>query len=91
MDLGCGGSLLSHQNLTYGVYISYLIDTDTLVRLTKEKYMYTVSITWSDKTYTHKAVTRNGALSWLRQYPNQDVFGKVTNLFGNTVAVKYHR
>lgn len=53
--------------------------------------MYTVSITWSDKTYTHKAVTRNGALSWLRQYPNQDVFGKVTNLFGNTVAVKYHR
>jgi hypothetical protein len=53
--------------------------------------MYTVSVTWSTKTYTHKALTRNEALSWLRQYPNQDVFGKVTNLFGNTVAVKYHR
>ena len=53
--------------------------------------MYTVSVTWSTKTYTHKALTHNEALSWLRQYPNQDVFGKVTNLFGKVIAVKYKR
>ena len=29
--------MTSRPNLTYGVGISYLIDTDTLVRLTKEK------------------------------------------------------
>jgi hypothetical protein len=36
-------------------------------------------------------MTKGKALSWLHQYPNEDVFIKVTNLLGKTVAVKYKR
>jgi hypothetical protein len=31
------------------------------------------------------------AKQWLYQYPNKDLFGKVTDLFGRTVAVRYYR
>ena len=57
----------------------------------KENVMYTVSVLWGSKAVSHKAMTKGKALGWLYQYPNDDVFIKVTNLFGKTIAVKYKR
>ena len=53
--------------------------------------MYTVSVLGGSKAVSHKAMTKGKALGWLYQYPNDDVFIKVTNLFGKTIAVKYKR
>jgi hypothetical protein len=53
--------------------------------------MYTVSITWGNKAVTHTAWTLAGAKTWMSAYPKQDVFGKVTDLFGRRVAVRYYR
>jgi hypothetical protein len=53
--------------------------------------MYTVSVLWGSKQINHTAWTKGKALSWLYQYPNHDVFIKVTNPIGKTVAVKYAR
>jgi hypothetical protein len=53
--------------------------------------MYTVSVLWGSKAVSHKSMTKGKALGWLHQYPNEDVFIKVTNLLGKTIAVKYKR
>jgi len=53
--------------------------------------MYTVSIQWGSKAVSHTAWSKSSALAWLYQYPKQDVFGKVSDLFGRTVAVRYYR
>jgi hypothetical protein len=58
---------------------------------TKEYIMYTVSILWEDKRITHTAWSKSSALQWLYCYPKADVFGKVTDLFGRRVAVRYYR
>ncbi len=57
----------------------------------REYIMYTVSITWGDTVIKHTAITLASAKQWLYQYPNKDLFGKVTDLFGRTVAVRYCR
>ena len=54
-------------------------------------HMYTVSITWGNKAVTHTAWTLASAKTWMAAYPKQDVFGKVTDLFGRRVAVRYYR
>lgn len=53
--------------------------------------MYTVSILWGETPFVHTAWTLSAAKTWLAQYPSKDVFGTVTDYFGRTVAVKYHR
>ena len=53
--------------------------------------MYTVTVQWGDLVATHKSWTLSGAKQWMYAYPNKDVFAKVTNLFGRTVAVRYKR
>jgi hypothetical protein len=53
--------------------------------------MYTVHITWGETVVKHSALTLASAKQWLYQYPNSDLFGKVTDLFGRTVAVRYCR
>jgi hypothetical protein len=53
--------------------------------------MYTVTVQWGDLVKTHKAWTLSSAKQWLYAYPNKDVFAKVTNVFGQTVAVRYKR
>lgn len=53
--------------------------------------MYTVHVQWEDKAVTHTAWTKAAALAWLACYPHRQVFGKVTDLFGRRVAVKYRR
>ena len=79
--------------MTYGVGISYLIHMvgNNADHTSKEKYMYTVSVLWGSKQVSHSAWTRGKALGWLHQYPNDDVFIKVTNPVGKTIAVKYAR
>lgn len=58
----------------------------------KEKYMlYTVSVLWGNKEVKHTARSKSKALTWLHKYPNEDIFIKVTDVFGKTVAVKYKR
>ena len=57
----------------------------------REYNMYTVSITWGDTVIKHTAITLSSAKQWLYQYPNKDLFGKVTDLLGRTVAVRYCR
>ena len=59
--------------------------------INKEYIMYTVSIQWGSKTATHTAWSLSSAKQWLLSYPNKDMFGKVTDLFGNTLAVRYYR
>ena len=54
-------------------------------------HMYTVHITWGDTVVKHTALTLSSAKQWLYQYPNSDLFGKVTDLFGRTLAVRYCR
>lgn len=53
--------------------------------------MYTVSIQWEDMRITHTARTLSEAKAWLYMYPNKDMFGKVTDLFGRRLAVRYFR
>ena len=53
--------------------------------------MFTVSVLWGDKQSTHKSWSKSRALAWLYKYPNEDVFIKVTDVFGKTVAIKYKR
>lgn len=53
--------------------------------------MYTVSIQWGSKAVTHTAWSLSSAKAWMYTYPNKDVFAKVTDLFGNTLAVRYYR
>ena len=53
--------------------------------------MYTVTVQWGELVKTHKAWTLSSAKQWLYAYPNKDVFAKVTNVFGRTVAVRYKR
>lgn len=57
----------------------------------KEYSMYTVTVQWGDMVATHKAWTLSSAKQWMYAYPNKDVFAKVTNLFGRTVATRYKR
>ena len=57
----------------------------------QEYIMYTVSVQWEEKRVTHTAWTKAAALAWLACYPHRQVFGKVTDLFGRRVAVKYRR
>ena len=53
--------------------------------------MYTVSVRWGEIVKTHKAWTLAGAKGWMYAYPKRDVFAKVTDLFGRTMAVRYCR
>jgi hypothetical protein len=53
--------------------------------------MYTVTVQWGELVKTHKAWTLSSAKGWMYSYPNKDVFAKVTNVFGSTVAVRYKR
>jgi len=53
--------------------------------------MYTVSILWGSKAVTHTAWSKSSAIQWLYQYPKKDVFGKVTDMFGRSIAVRYYR
>ena len=53
--------------------------------------MYRVSILWEGKAVTHTAWSKSSALQWLYCYPKADVFGKVTDLFGRSIAVRYYR
>lgn len=53
--------------------------------------MYSVAVRWGELTKTHKAWTLAGAKQWMYAYPNKDVFIKVTDLFGRTMAVRYYR
>lgn len=53
--------------------------------------MYSVAVRWGELTKTHKAWTLSGAKQWMYSYPNKDVFIKVTDLFGRTMAVRYYR
>ena len=53
--------------------------------------MYTVTVQWGELVATHKSWTLSGAKQWMYSYPNKDVFAKVTNVFGQTVAVRYKR
>jgi len=54
--------------------------------------MYTVSIQWGSKAVTHTAWSLSDAKTWLYMYPkgtSEGFFGKVTNLFGQRVAVRH--
>ena len=53
--------------------------------------MYTVTVTWGELTKTHRAWTKASAMGWMYAYPKRDVFAKVTDLFGKTVAIRYKR
>jgi hypothetical protein len=69
----------------------YISDTARCCVATKEYIMYTVSIQWGSKAVTHTAWSKSSAISWLYQYPKKDVFGKVTDMFGRSIAVRYYR
>ena len=66
-------------------------NTVAVADLLKGDCMYTVNVRWGELVKTHKAWTLSGAKQWMYAYPNKDVFAKVTNLFGQTVAVRYKR
>lgn len=57
----------------------------------KEYSMYTVTVQWGELVATHKSWTLSSAKQWMYAYPNKDVFAKVTNVFGQTVAIRYKR
>jgi len=63
----------------------------TVAVIHREYSMYTVHITWGNTVAKHTAYTLASAKQWLYQYPNADLFGKVTDLFGRTLAVRYCR
>jgi len=54
--------------------------------------MYTVHILWGNTAATHTAWSLADAKEWLYKYPkgtSEGFFGKVTNLFGQRVAVRH--
>lgn len=53
--------------------------------------MYTVAVRWGELVKTHRAWTLSSAKEMMYSYPKKDVFIKVTNLFGQRVAVRYYR
>ena len=53
--------------------------------------MYTVQVLWEGKAATHTAWRKGQALEWLYAYPKKDVFAKVTDMFGRSIAVRYYR
>ncbi len=53
--------------------------------------LYNITVLWGTKEVSHTSWTKGKALSWLYKYPNEDVFIKVTDVFGKTVAIKYKR
>ena len=58
---------------------------------TWEIAMYTVAVRWGELVKTHKAWTLSDAKATMYAYPKQDVFIKITNMFGQRVAVRYYR
>lgn len=53
--------------------------------------MYKVQVLWGSKAVTHTAWRKGQALEWMYKYPKQDLFIKVTDLFGRTIATRYYR
>jgi hypothetical protein len=53
--------------------------------------MYTVHVQWGSLTKTYRTWSLSNAKAWMYTYPKQDVFAKVTDLFGRTLAVRYYR
>jgi hypothetical protein len=53
--------------------------------------MYKVQVLWGSKAVTHAAWSKGQALAWMYMYPKGDVFIKVTNVFGQTIATRYYR
>ncbi len=58
--------------------------------------LYTASVCVSDCTTVHKTWTKSGALAWMWLHSRKDAvarqqFSKVTNLFGQRIAVRYYR
>lgn len=64
---------------------------NTVLQISKEYIMYTVTVQWGELVATHKSWTLSSAKQWMYAYPNKDVFAKVTNVFGQTVAIRYKR
>lgn len=91
--LGGGGWVgASRQNLQRGDPNSYIqIRCSAVLHHNKEYIMYTVSILWGSKAVTHTAWSKSSAIAWLYQYPKEDMFGKVTDIFGRSIAVRYYR
>jgi len=57
--------------------------------------LYTASVCVSDCTTVHKTWTKSGALAWMWLHSRKDAvarqqFSKVTNLFGQRIAVRYY-
>ena len=58
--------------------------------------IYTASVSLPHCTTVHKTWTKSSALGWLWINKRSDAvapqqFGKVTNLFGQRIAVRYYR
>ena len=58
--------------------------------------IYTTSVTLSSSTKVHKTWTKSSALEWMWLHSRKQAvavqqFSKVTNLFGQRVAVRYYR
>jgi hypothetical protein len=89
---GWGDGGCPQPNFTYAPLprILYSMQSNSAVQM-KGDCMYTVTVQWGDLVKTHKAWTLSSAKQWLYAYPNKDVFAKVTNVFGQTVAVRYKR
>ena len=94
--LGGGGCGLPLPNFTYSPYSTNIEACDAVRHcmfcLTlKGDAMYTVAVWCDGLTATHKSWTLADAKGWMYAYPNKDVFIKVTNVFGQRVAVRYYR
>lgn len=87
---GVGVPGLPLPNFTYAPHLPHTVFTAMLQGFT-EYIMYTVSIQWGSKAVTHTAWTKSSALEWLYKYPRADVFGRVTDIFGRSIAVRYYR
>ena len=58
--------------------------------------VYTTLVQLSDTCTEHKSWTKSQALTWMYLHSRKDKvakqqFGKVTNLFGQRIAVRYYR
>jgi len=58
--------------------------------------IYTASVSLTTSTSVHKTWTKSSALEWLwlhkrKQAVATQQFSKVTNLFGQRIAVRYYR
>ena len=94
--LGGGGCGLPLPNFTYSPYSTNIeackVILSCMFCLTlKGDAMYTVAVRWGELVKTHKAWTLSDAKATMYAYPNKDVFIKVTNLFGQRIAVRYYR